>query len=161
MSNEDLLTNFTFDELTIGQSATFTKACTEETIKTFAIASGDNNPVHLDEEFASQTQFGGRIAHGLWTGSLISAAVATRLPGPGSIYLGQSLKFRRPVKIGDELTVTLTIESKKEKNHSVEISCDVKNQTGKSVVTGTADIMAPTEKVSVPNITLPSVSFDD
>lgn len=159
MSTEDLLTNFTYEELTVGQTTTFTKTCTEETITTFAIASGDSNPVHLDEEFASQTQFGGRIAHGLWTGSLISAAVATYLPGPGSIYLGQSLKFLRPVKIGDELTVTLTIESKKDKNHSVEISCDVKNQAGKSVATGTADIMAPTEKVSVPATKLPTVKL--
>ena len=98
------LTNHTFDELEIGQTASYSKTCTEEDILLFAKVSGDVNPVHLDEEFASNTQFGKRIAHGMYTGALISAALALNLPGPGSIYLGQNLKFRAPVRIGDELT---------------------------------------------------------
>ena len=106
-----MLSNFTIDELEIGQTANYEKTLTEREIILFAAASGDTNPVHMDEEYASGTPFGGRIAHGIWTASLISAAIANVMPGPGSIYLGQSLKFSRPVKIGD--TITIELESQK------------------------------------------------
>ncbi|MBE0507314.1 MAG: MaoC family dehydratase, partial [Marinospirillum sp.] len=95
------LENRPYDTLSIGDSATFAKTLTERELVLFAAVSGDVNPVHLDAEFAKTSMFGERIAHGMWSGSLISAALATVLPGPGTIYMGQELSFRRPVKLDD------------------------------------------------------------
>src|SRR5215510_13403595 len=97
------------DELSEGMSAIFTKTVTEADIVLFAGISGDTNPVHLDEEFAKGTMFKGRIAHGMLTVAFISAVLGTRLPGPGSVYLGQSLKFTAPVRIGDTVRARATI----------------------------------------------------
>jgi len=108
------LSNFTFDELTIGQKASFGKNVTEQDVVLFAAVSGDVNPVHLDEAFAAETMFGGRIAHGMLSGAVISAALAMELPGPGVIYLGQTLRFTRPVRIGDEVTAHLEVTEKRE-----------------------------------------------
>ena len=104
-----MLENLTFDEITVGQAASYTRTVTEDDLLLFAAVSGDVNPVHLDEAFAAGTQFKGRIAHGMYTGGLISAAIAMTLPGPGTIYLGQDLRFERPVRIGDTITVQLTV----------------------------------------------------
>ena len=95
-------------ELAVGQSAEMQKTVMEDDITAFAKVSGDYNPVHLDEEAAKKTMFGGRIAHGMLGASVISAAIAMKLPGPGSIYLSQSLRFTKPVRIGD--TVTARVE---------------------------------------------------
>ena len=92
---------YTIEDLTVGMEATFAKVISDEDIENFAQVSGDNNPVHLDDAYASQTRFGGRIAHGMLSASLISAVIGTRLPGPGAIYMSQSLRFRAPVKPGD------------------------------------------------------------
>lgn len=99
------------EDLHIGMSASFAKTLTEADIVLFAGVSGDNNAVHTNEEFAATTQFGGRIAHGFLTASVISAAVANRLPGPGTVYLGQQLRFRAPVKPGDTVHATVTVKS--------------------------------------------------
>ncbi|MBT3411903.1 MAG: MaoC family dehydratase, partial [Halieaceae bacterium] len=88
------LSNYTFDEITIGQSADYSKTVTEQDIQMFAAVSGDVNPLHLDAEFAAGTRFGERIAHGMLTASFVSAALAMKLPGPGCIFMEQSLKFR-------------------------------------------------------------------
>ena len=101
------ITNKTFDEITIGDTATYTRLVTEREIQLFAAVSGDHNPVHLDPEYAATTQFGECIAHGMLTGAFISAAIAMELPGPGTIYLGQQLSFRAPVLLGDTLSVDL------------------------------------------------------
>ena len=90
--------NFTYDEITIGQTASYSKLIEEQDIQLFAAVSGDVNPVHLDAEFAANTQFNGRIAHGMLTGAIISAALAMELPGPGTIYLGQSPAFQAACK---------------------------------------------------------------
>ncbi|SEI68502.1 Acyl dehydratase [Allopseudospirillum japonicum] len=153
------LVNRTFDELQIGESATFSKTLTEKELVLFAAVSGDVNPVHLDAEFAKTSMFGERIAHGMWSGSLISAALATVLPGPGTIYLGQSLKFRRPVKLGDELTVQLTVQEKKEDKKFVVLDCVVTNQNGDKVVTGTAEVIAPSEKAELTAPNLPEIQI--
>lgn len=155
----EYLRNFTFDELEVGQTAQFSETLEERHLILFAAVSGDVNPVHLDEEFAQGTQFKGRIAHGMWSASLISAAIATQMPGPGSIYLGQNLSFKRPVKLGDTLTVNLTINEKIDRKKQVVIDCIVKNQSGKVVLSGDARVVAPEEKVELkapqlPNITL-------
>ena len=107
-----LVQNFPYDALTIGQTANFAKTVEERDVQLFAAASGDCNPVHLDAEFAATTMFKERIAHGMFSGALISAAIACQLPGPGTIYLGQSLKFSRPVKLGDSLQVRLEVLEK-------------------------------------------------
>ena len=103
----------------------------------------------LDEAFAAGTMFKGRIAHGMLTGGVISAALAMVLPGPGAIYLGQSLRFRKPVRIGDELTVQLRVTAKRDDRKFVTLNCEVINQDGTIVVDGTAEVMAPTEKIII------------
>ncbi|MDJ0878451.1 MAG: MaoC/PaaZ C-terminal domain-containing protein [Halieaceae bacterium] len=153
------LTNYTFDEITVGQTAEYRKQITERDIVLFADVSGDVNPLHLDAEFAAGTDFGERIAHGMLTGALISAALALELPGPGTVYLGQSLRFRRPVKIGDEISVQLEVVEKREDKGFITLDCKAINQDGKAVVTGTAEVMAPREKLSLPKPVLPEVSL--
>jgi len=101
---------YDIEDLMVGMSARFTKTLSEQDIFLFASASGDKNPVHLDEEYAKLTPFGGRIAHGMLTAGVISAAIAGRLPGPGSIYLSQSLSFRRPVMLGETVCATVTVK---------------------------------------------------
>lgn len=99
------------EDLQPGMAATFSKTITEADIVLFAGVSGDNNAVHVNEEFAAETPFGGRIAHGFLTASVISAAVANRLPGPGTIYLGQQMRFKAPVRPGDTVHATVTVTS--------------------------------------------------
>ena len=151
------LDNYTYDEITIGQTATYSKLVAERDILLFAAVSGDVNPVHLDAEFAAQTHFAERIAHGMLSGAVISAALAMELPGPGTIYLGQSLRFRAPVMIGDTITVTLEVTEKKDKRRFVTLDCKAHNQNGVLVVSGTAEVMAPDTKLSLERPALPQV----
>jgi 3-hydroxybutyryl-CoA dehydratase len=151
------ISNFTYDEITIGQTANYSKPVTEQDIQLFAVASGDVNPVHLDAGFAAQSRFGERIAHGMLTGGLISAALAMVLPGPGTIYMSQSLKFRLPVKIGDIIAVELTVTDKVDRRNTVTLDCKARNQHGKIVASGTAEVIAPTEKLTIARPELPSV----
>lgn len=133
-----------FDEITVGQSAEYSKTITDAEITMFAEITGDFNPVHIDEEAASKTRFGGRIAHGMLSAGLISAAIANKLPGPGSIYLGQSLKFTAPVKLNDTVTTTLEVIELLSKNR-VRLSTTCRNQKGETVVEGEATVMVVTE----------------
>lgn len=130
-----------YSALEVGQTASFEKTVGERDIQLFAAMSGDRNPVHLDAEFAAGTLFRERIAHGMFSGALISAAVACTMPGPGTIYLGQTMKFTRPVKIGDTLTVRLEILEKLPKNR-VRIATQVFNQNDEQVVDGEAEVLA-------------------
>lgn len=143
------ISNVTYDEITIGQTATYTRAVRERDIALFAAASGDVNPVHLDADYAAGTPFGERIAHGMLSGAFISAALAMTLPGPGTVYIGQTLRFRLPVKIGDTITVTLEVTEKRDRRQFVTLDCIATNQHGKVVTTGTAEVMAPTEKLAL------------
>lgn len=151
------LSNYTYDEITIGQTASYTKGVSEKDIQLFAAVSGDVNPVHLDADFAANSPFKERIAHGMLTGAFVSAALALELPGPGTIYLGQSLRFRLPVKIGDTITVQLEVTEKREDKKFVTLDCKAVNQHGKTVATGTAEVMAPAEKLSIPRPSIPQV----
>lgn len=151
--------NIPYDEISIGQTAEYSRTLSEDDITLFAHVSGDVNPVHLDENFASNTPFKKRIAHGAYTGSVVSAALALKLPGPGTIYLGQSLSFRKPVYIGDTLTVHLTVTDKKDDKKFVSIDCKVVNQSGSTVAKGTAEVMAPTEKLSLTAPSLPKITL--
>src|ERR1700755_3014026 len=98
-----------FEDLSIGMSETLAKTVASSDVVGFAQVTGDRNPIHLSEHFAAKTPFGTRIAHGLYTASLISAVLGTRLPGPGAVYISQTLNFRAPVKIGDTVDVNVTV----------------------------------------------------
>jgi len=131
-----------FDELSVGQSAETTRVVGSGDIEAFAALSGDLNPVHLDEAYAQTTPFGGRIAHGMLTAAYISAVLGNELPGPGSIYLSQSMRFRRPVRIGDPVTARVTVTAlDARKGHATFATlCEV---NGKTVIDGEALIMVP------------------
>ena len=131
-----------FEDLELGMSASVSRTVSEADILMFAGVSGDTNPVHLDLEFAASTMFGGRIAHGMLSAGLISAVFGTRLPGPGSIYLSQTLKFKAPVKIGDTVVARVTVkELKTEKRRAVfSTVCSVGSTV---VLEGEAELLIP------------------
>jgi 3-hydroxybutyryl-CoA dehydratase len=133
---------FYFDELSVGQAVEINRVVGAADIEAFAEVSGDNNPVHLDEDYARTTQFGERIAHGMLSAAYISAILGTRLPGPGAIYLSQSLRFRRPVRIGDLVVARATVTALDEAKGRVtlETVCEV---GGKTVMDGEAVVIAP------------------
>jgi len=149
------LSNFPYDEISIGQTASYSKLVTDQDILMFSAVSGDVNPVHLDEEYAAGTMFGGRIAHGMLTGAVISAALAMKLPGPGVIYLGQTLRFSRPVKPGDRITARLEVTGKRDDKGIVKLACEVTNQDGDVVASGEAQVMAAREKITLERPGLP------
>ncbi len=158
MSTSTTLTAYTFEDIEIGQTAEYRKRIEAQDIALFAAASGDVNPVHMDAEFAATTAFGERIAHGMLSGALISAALAMELPGPGTVYLSQSLRFRRPVKIGDDVTVKLEVVSKQDRKSVVTLDCTVVNQDGKVVVSGTAEVIPSSTPLTVERAPLPRFS---
>jgi phosphotransacetylase/acyl dehydratase len=151
--------NRTFDELKIGDSASLVHTLTYKDIQLFAAISGDVNPAHVDPGFAKDDMFHKIIAHGMWGGALISTVLGTELPGPGAIYLGQSLQFRRPVGLGDTITVAVRVAEKNTEKHRVTLECEAKNQKGETVITGKAEVIAPTEKISRPRVVLPEVEL--
>ena len=112
-SAEGFIENRTFDELKIGDTASLARTLTPKDIQLFAAMSGDANPAHVDPEFAKSDMFHKIVAHGMWGGALISTVLGTELPGPGTIYLGQTLRFRRPVGLGDVVTVTVACQATK------------------------------------------------
>jgi len=138
----DTATHDRLSEFSVGQSDSYARTVTNADIVLFAGVSGDDNPVHLNDEFASATMFKGRIAHGMLGASYIPTVIGTRLPGPGSIYMGQSLKFLAPVRIGDTVTATVTITAIDEAKRrlTLETVCTVK---GKNVIEGEARVMLP------------------
>jgi phosphotransacetylase/acyl dehydratase len=155
----DVIENRTFDEIAIGDSASLSRTLSKDDIALFAVMSGDVNPAHLDEPYAEASMFHRIIGHGMWGGSLISTVLGTRLPGPGTIYLEQDLSFRKPVGLGDTITVTVTAKEKRPEKHIVVFDCRCVNQRGEEVITGTAVTMAPTEKIRRPRVTLPEVQL--
>src|SRR6187200_714962 len=112
-----------FEDLSVGMSETLTKTVSSSDVVGFAQLTGDRNPIHLSEHFAARTSFGKRIAHGLYTASLISAVLGTRLPGPGAVYISQSLNFRAPVKIGDRVDVTVTVAELIPERQRARLTC--------------------------------------
>jgi 3-hydroxybutyryl-CoA dehydratase len=127
--------------LAIGTTAELRKTITDQDIVRFAEIVGDNNPVHLDEEYAAKTMFKKRIAHGMLCGGLISAVIGTKLPGPGTIYLSQSLRFTAPVYIGDTVTAKVTVSKIREDKGIYTLDTVCYNQYGKNVVEGEAVVM--------------------
>lgn len=153
--------NKIFDELKVGDTAEITRTLRKQDIELFAVMSGDVNPAHVDEEFAKSDPFHKVIAHGMWGGALISAVLGTELPGPGTIYLDQSLSFRRPVGLGDTVTVRLTVREKIPDKQRVVLDCACTNQAGETVIKGEALVVAPTEKVRRPRALLPEVHLHE
>ncbi|MDR0479827.1 MAG: MaoC family dehydratase N-terminal domain-containing protein [Burkholderiaceae bacterium] len=155
----EIIENVTFDELRIGQSAELTRTLTAADVQSFAAVSGDSNPAHLDIDYAADTPMHGIVAHGMWSGALISAVFGTQLPGLGTIYLEQSLRFKRPVRIGDTVTVRVTARAKDEVKKHVEFDCVVLNQHGETVVTGMGRVLAPLRKLCRPRTRLPVIDL--
>lgn len=155
----EYLENSTFDEIKIGDSASLTRTLTEQDIQVFAIMSGDINPAHVDEEYAQSEMFHKIIGHGMWGGALISTVLGTQLPGPGTIYIGQTIRFKKPVAIGDTLTVTVIATEKNEEKKRVTFACQCRNQKDEVVMEGTAEVIAPTKKIRRPKAVLPALSL--
>ncbi len=158
----EFIENKTFNEIEVGDCASVSHVLTMRDIQLFAVMSGDVNPAHLDEEYAKSDMFHGIIGHGMWSGSLISTVLGTQLPGPGTIYLDQSLKFLRPVKVGDTITATVKVKEKyNDGNNHLLFSCECINQKGKEVIAGEALVIAPSEKIKRPKVHLPEVEFKE
>ena len=130
-------------ELRIGDSASVAKTVSETDVYLFAGITGDFNPAHVNETEAAGGMFQGRIAHGILSAGFISAAIAMKLPGPGTIYLGQELKFTKPVRIGDTVTATVTVTELRPEKNIVKLDTTCTNQRGETVITGSAVVMPP------------------
>ncbi len=152
-----VLRNRTFDEIAIGDSAGIERTLTQQDIQLFAILSGDVNPQHVDPAFAASSRFQGVVAHGMWSGALISAVLGTRLPGPGTIYLDQALHFRAPVRLGDRLAITVSVTGKDPASRRVTLSCTCTNQDGTTVIDGEAQVIAPDERIERARTALPEI----
>ncbi|SEG02678.1 MaoC family dehydratase [Marinobacterium lutimaris] len=136
----DDLHGYYLEDLEVGMSASFAKTISESDVYLFAGISGDNNPMHVNEEYASQTPFGGRIVHGMFSAALISTVAGTRLPGPGCIYVDQQIKFRAPVHIGDTARASITVTEINERRARIICRTDV-HVGDKLVATGEATFM--------------------
>ena len=133
---------YKYEDLEIGMSAESVHTITEQDIELFAQVSGDRNPLHMDDDFASKTVFGKRIAHGALSASFISGILGNDLPGPGSVFIALSMRFRRPVYIGDEVTARAEVTEKQDKGNRVtlKVSCSV---DGKRCIAGEAQVVVP------------------
>jgi phosphate acetyltransferase/phosphate butyryltransferase len=151
--------NTTFDELKLGDTASLVRTLTHKDIDLFAIMSGDINPTHVDDAYAKSDMFHKVVAHGMWSGALISTVLGTQLPGPGTVYVDQSLHFDGSIGLGDTITVTVRVKDKVAETHRVTFDCRAVNQNAQEVVTGTADVIAPTDKISRPRMVLPEVEL--
>lgn len=161
MNQPQYIENRTFDELQTGDSASIVRQLTLEEMKLFAVMSGDLNPTVLDESFAQSQGLPHNVGYGMWGGALISSVLGTHLPGPGTLYVSQNLRFLRPVEIGDTVTVTCTVHDKNPENHHVVFDCEIQNQRQEVVVAGRAIVLAPREKVHLRATNLPDVRLND
>ena len=133
----------TIHEMKVGDSASMAKTISESDVYLFAGITGDHNPAHVNEEASKQTAFGGRIVHGILSAGLISAVLAMKLPGPGTIYLGQELKFTKPVRFGDTVTATCTVSEILAEKNIIKLDTICTNQAGEVVIKGVATVMPP------------------
>ena len=137
-----------FDELAVGDAAEFSKTVTEADVVMFAGITGDLNPAHVDEVSASAGRFGGRIAHGMLVASFISTVLGTRLPGPGTIYLSQNVRFTAPVRLGDTVTARVEVAELEPRKRRARLLTTVRNQRGETVVDGEATVLVPARPVT-------------
>jgi phosphotransacetylase/acyl dehydratase len=152
--------NKTYDEISVGDAAQLVRQLAPRDIELFAVVSGDVNPAHVDADYAKTDMFHRIIAHGMWGGALISAVLGTELPGPGTIFLNQSLRFDAPVSVGDTITVRVEVTAKEPKNR-LTLNCTCTNQDGKVVIEGQAEVVAPSVKVRRPRTLLPEVHLHE
>lgn len=145
----DSFTSYFFEDLQLGQRETLMKTVMADDVVGFAQLTGDHNPIHLSDHFARKTRFGGRIAHGLYTASLISAVLGMRLPGPGAVYISQTLNFRGPVRIGDVVVVVVEVVELTAETRRCRLRCECLVD-GKVVLEGEAIVMVPSNKPRVP-----------
>ncbi|MEO7935367.1 MAG: MaoC/PaaZ C-terminal domain-containing protein, partial [Dokdonella sp.] len=149
--------NRTFDEIAVGDRVSIERTLSASDIQLFAVISGDENPQQVDPSFADASRFHGVIAHGMWGATLVSGLLGTRLPGPGTVALGQTLRFLAPVCIGDTLTVAVEVTQRNPGNHELTLACTCTNQDGVIVIEGEATVIAPDERIVRPRATLPEV----
>ncbi len=146
-----MLKNIPYDDLKIGQSISRKRVITDDDIQQSAALFQDRNPAHLSDEFAAKSAFKSRIAHGMLSAGLVSGVIGEELPGPGTIYMSQNLQFRAPVKIGDEITITVTVQEKKDGKKAgtgkATLSTICTNQDGIVVLEGEAQVLAPSESI--------------
>ena len=154
-----MIENRTFDEIAIGDSASLSRTVSQQDIDLFAVISGDINPAHMDPAYTATDMFHRVVAHGMLGTGLISGVLGTKLPGPGTIYLAQDLRFLRPVGIGDTIAATLTVTEKHPEKGDLVLDCRCTNQSGQLIVNGKARVRAPTEKVCRPRIEMPDVQL--
>ncbi|MDB5650892.1 MAG: MaoC family dehydratase [Hyphomicrobiales bacterium] len=138
-------TSYFFEDLALGMRESIMKTVMADDVVGFATLSGDHNPIHLSDHFARKTRFGGRIAHGLYTASLISAVLGMRLPGPGAVYLSQTLNFRGPVRIGDVVIVSVEVAHLEPEGRRCKLACECVVD-GKVVLEGEALVMVPARR---------------
>ncbi len=139
-----------YEDIKVGDEASLSRTITEAHIVNFAGVTGDMNPIHVDAEYAKQSMFGERIAHGMLMAGLISAVLGTQLPGPNSIYLGQDLKFVAPVKIGDTIKVMVSVTEKRDDKKIIKLRTTASNQRGEMVIDGSAVIKKLGRQVVTP-----------
>ena len=157
----EYIENKTFDEIKVGDTAELSRVLKPQDIELFAVMSGDVNPAHVDLDYAKDDIFHKVIAHGMWGGALISAVLGTQLPGPGTIYLNQSLNFRRPVGLGDKVLVRVTVQEKITEKKQVSLKCECLNEEGEIIITGEAKVIAPSEKIRCPKVILPDIHLHE
>ena len=160
-SSADFLENRPFAEIRVGDGASLVRLVTERDIQLFAAVSGDVNPAHVDALYAKTSHFRGIIAHGMLGGAMISTVLGTQFPGPGTIYLGQTLKFLKPVHIGDTLTVTVRVTSLEAAHRCVVLDTRCVDQDGDVVIEGEAKVIAPLEKLRILRTDLPEPVMAD
>ena len=160
-TSSEYIENRTFDEISVGDSATLVRTLRYEDIQMYAIMSGDINPSHVDPEYAHSSTLREVIAHGMWGGALISNVLGNQFPGPGTVYKDQTMHFSLPVRVGDTLTVTITCQKKFPRNHHIVFDCQCTNQERQLVISGTAEVLAPTEKIRRLKATLPDFKLSE
>jgi phosphate acetyltransferase/phosphate butyryltransferase len=153
--------NRVFSEIAVGDTASLTRTLRPEDISLFAVVSGDVNPSHLDADYAAANRFHGVVAHGMWGGALISAVLGNELPGPGAVYVGQTLRFLLPIRVGDTISASVTVRGKDEARTRLVLDCRCVNQDGETAISGEAEVIAPTEKVRRPRVLLPEVHLHE
>ncbi len=153
------ITNKTYEEIKVGDSATLTRTLTKQDIQLFAIVTGDMNPAHLDEAYAKTDMFRQIIGHGMWTGSMFSVLLGMHLPGPGTVYLNQTLNFLRPVHLNDIITASVKVLKKDDTTRHVTFQTLCVNERGEHVLEGEAIVLAPNEKICWNAVPLPEVQM--
>lgn len=159
-NTEQYVENRTYDEIQIGDSSSLVRTLRPEDVRLFAIMSGDANFM-VDPQIANSSMFREVIAHGMWTGSLISTVLGSQFPGPGTSYVDQKLHFSRPVTVGDTVTVTVTVQKKYDHNHHIVLECMCTNQDGLHVAEGVIEVRPPKEKIRLKKTDLPQVTVSD